>query len=238
MEVGGRDSQTLGACARPWFDEGMARPFLVFDLDGTLSDPALGIGRCLNHALAAYGYRTIPEPEFGSCVGPGLDVSFRKVAGELAEDRVRELVAKYRERYGSVGFKENVLYPGIPEALASLSERGVPMGLCTTKRADFAERILEHFGLRHHFAFISGGDMGIPKADQLRDLLAAGAIGRDATMIGDRDLDIVAGKAHGLRTVGVLWGHGGREELQTAEADLLVAEPRELLGMHPGSVGF
>lgn len=207
----------------------MARPFLVFDLDGTLSDPALGIGRCLNHALAHYGYGTIPEPEFGSCVGPGLDVSFRKAVGELAEDRLRELVARYRERYGTVGFAENVLYPGIPEALARLSERSTPMGLCTTKRADFAERILEHFGLRQHFAFISGGDVGIPKSDQLRDLLASGAIGQDATMIGDRNLDIVAGKAHGLRTVGVLWGHGGRRELETAEADLLLAEPRELV---------
>jgi len=216
----------------------MAAPTLVFDLDGTLSDPAEGIGRSLNHALTLHGYPEIPATAFGSCVGPGLDVSFQRWAGDLPEPRLKALVAAYRDRYATVGLFENVLYPGIPEALQALTELGVPLGVCTTKLPQVAERILVHFGLRHHFDFVSGGDVGIPKSRQLGELLEAGRIDARATMIGDRDLDIAAGRAHGLRTVGVLWGHGGRAELERAGADHLVASPRELPQLADASSGL
>lgn len=101
-------------------------------------------------------------------------------------------------------------------------------GLCTSKRADFAERILELFGLRHHFAFVSGGDIGIAKADQLAALLAAGAIDRDAIMIGDRAVDLEAAHANGLASCGVLWGFGSRAELEAPRPRYLVQTPDEL----------
>ncbi len=110
-----------------------------------------------------------------------------------------------------------------------LRERGVTLGVCTTKRVDFAEQILALFGLREHFAFVSGGDIGVRKADQLRSLRAAGALGEAATMIGDRDIDILAAHANGLRAVGVLWGHGSAAELLAARPHLLLGAPGELL---------
>ena len=111
---------------------------------------------------------------------------------------------------------------------AARGDAGVALGVCTSKRVDFAERILDHFGVRRHFAFVSGGDMGIRKAGQLAALLRDGVIDGDATMVGDRAIDIVAAKANGLRSVGVLWGHGGFAELRDADPDVLLESPAEL----------
>ena len=132
-----------------------------------------------------------------------------------------------------MGYAENVVYDGIPEALASLTTLGVTMGVCTSKRVDFAERILSMFGLRGHFAFVSGGDIGIPKSRQLRTLLADGAIDGQAVMIGDRAVDVTAARSNSLRAVGVLWGHGTREELDGAAPDDTLEWPSELTAL-PG----
>lgn len=162
---------------------------LVFDLDGTLSDPADGILRSIHHALVAYGFAPLPSSAISQHIGPPLDQTFAAITGASA-DAVRELVATYRERYADVGYAENVLYPGIPEALAALVAQGCVLGVCTSKRADFAERILQLFGLRPSFAFVDGGDIGIPKAQQLQSLLATAAIGNGSVMIGDRSIDV------------------------------------------------
>src|SRR5262249_31487704 len=125
-----------------------APPALIFDLDGTLSDPAVGIGRSINFALTELGYAPIDERDVSTYIGPPLDVSFRAITGAEAPDVIERLVAKYRERYTAVGYAENVLYPGIPEALRALCAAGQVLGVCTSKRIDYAERILELFGLR------------------------------------------------------------------------------------------
>jgi phosphoglycolate phosphatase len=207
---------------------------LIFDLDGTLSDPAVGIGRSLNYALDACGYRRLPEREVSRYVGPPLDWVFKQIVPDASHDTLLALVAKYRERYRDVGYKENVLYPGITEALARLSSDGVQMGVCTSKRTDFAEQILEMFRLRQYFSFVTGGDVGLAKADQLRALLEQGVVGPMATMIGDRAVDIEAARANGLGAVGVLWGHGTKAELVAAGADRLLGSPSELAGLNAG----
>jgi phosphoglycolate phosphatase len=102
------------------------------------------------------------------------------------------------------------------------------MGLCTGKRADFAERILTMFGLRDHFSFVRGGNLGVQKEDQLRDLLAESAIEARSIMIGDRAVDIAAARSNGLRSVGVLWGHGSKQELEDAAPDRVVEVPHQL----------
>lgn len=203
----------------------------IFDLDGTLSDPAVGIGRSLNFALDAFGYRTLSALEISQYVGPPLDWAFREIVPGASHDRVLALVAKYRERYRDVGYRENTLYPGIAEALVRLSARGVPMGVCTSKRTDFAEQILEMFCLRHHFRFVEGGDIGVAKGNQLRTLLEQDAIRPASTMIGDRAADIEAARANGLRAVGVLWGHGAKAELVAAGPDVLIESPTELASL-------
>lgn len=203
------------------------RSTLVFDLDGTLSDPAEGIGRSLNYALMAHGFEPILKSAVSQYIGPPLDHTFESITGASGE-LIQKLVAKYRERYADIGFSENTLYPGIPEAIASLAANGCILGVCTSKRADFAERILEMFGLRAYFVFVDGGDIGIQKAQQLRSLLISKTIDLNATMIGDRSVDVMAAKSNKLRSVGVLWGHGTLAELTEAGADTILASVAEV----------
>jgi phosphoglycolate phosphatase len=204
----------------------------IFDLDGTLSDPAVGIGRSINFALESYGYAPIADGEVSQFIGPPLDQTFMSIVGTSDAEHIRQLVSKYRERYAAIGYKENVVYPGIPDVLRTLTDSGVPLGLCTSKRANFAEDILDLFGIRQYFRFVNGGDIGIKKTDQLASLLRQGLITKSAAMIGDRAVDILAAKENGLRSVGVLWGHGSLAELQGAAPDILLESPQELLEPH------
>jgi phosphoglycolate phosphatase len=204
---------------------------LIFDLDGTISDPAVGIARSFNYALEHFGHRPISEASVSPWIGPPLDHSFRLLTGVSAPEHIAQLVAKYRERYAEVGYSENVLYAGIPEALASLAGAGIELALCTSKRIDFAEAILGMFGLRQYFVAVSGGDIGIQKQQQLAALLAQGAVTTSALMIGDRAVDVESAHANRLEAVGVLWGHGAEEELLAAKPSRLLRQPCELLAL-------
>lgn len=209
---------------------------LLFDLDGTLSDPLVGIGRSLNYALAHFGHRTIGLAECSTYIGPPLDQAFRAITGTTSPDHVTALIAKYRERYAEVGYAENVLYPGIPEALARLAAARMPLAVCTAKPREFAERILELFGLRAYFAFVDGGQTGLHKWQQIEGLLAQGAVSTASVMIGDRSVDLLAAHRNGLHAAGVLWGHGSRQELEAERPRYLLTAPLELpilLGSQP-----
>ncbi len=203
-------------------------PLLIFDLDGTISNPVVGFGRSINYALGAFGYAEIDDEELSQYIGPPLEATFRRVAPGASDAAILGLVAKYRERYGEIGYMENLVYPGIPEALQHLAAHGVRMGVCTSKRVDFAERILTLFELRSYFAFVSGGDIGMGKDEQLRSLMEQKTVSRGAAMIGDRAVDMTAARTNGLRSIGVLWGHGSREELVGAVPDRLLEWPLEL----------
>ena len=205
-----------------------AHDFLLFDLDGTLSDPLVGIGRSINYALVHLGYEPVELSKLAVHIGPPLDLAFRTLTGEHTPQRVEQFVIKYRERYADVGYAENVLYPGIPEALAQLQQADVPLGVCTSKRSDFAERILEMFGLRVHFRFVNGGDIGIQKWQQIESLRAQGLVSTSSVMIGDRSVDVIAAHRNGLQAAGVLWGHGSREELEREQPRYLLQAPGEL----------
>lgn len=204
-------------------------PFLLFDLDGTISDPIEGIGRSINHALESRGYKTHPLVDLAKYVGPPLDETFKAITGSTDDAEISALIAKYRERYAEVGYSENILYPGIEGAVNTLREKGVPMAVCTSKRQDFADQILRMFGLREKFQFISGGDVGVRKWQQIEALIAEGAINRQAVMIGDRAVDLVAAHKNGLDSVGVLWGYGSRAELESESPRHLLTQPSELV---------
>ncbi|GAB7128430.1 HAD family hydrolase [Silvimonas sp. JCM 19000] len=206
---------------------------ILFDLDGTLSDPEQGIGRSINHALERFGYPLQAADQISRWIGPPLDVSFRSITGSDSAAHIAELVACYRERYGDIGYAENVLYAEIPAALQALADAGVPMGVCTSKRADFADRILRLFELERYFGFISGGEIGVHKWQQIEALKAAGTVSNASLMIGDRAVDITAAKRNGLSSAGVLWGHGSREELLAENPDWLFASPTELRQLVP-----
>ncbi|HJV68359.1 HAD hydrolase-like protein [Ideonella sp.] len=202
--------------------------FVLFDLDGTLSDPQLGIGRSINHALAHFGFAPLADAEVSRCIGPPLDESFRAITGRDDDATIHGLVAAYRERYGDIGYAENRLYDGIPEALAALAGAGLPLGVCTSKRRDFAEKILSLFGLEQHFRFVDGGEIGVHKWQQIAALRERGVVGPRAVMVGDRAVDLVAAHRNGLDGAGVLWGHGSRDELQAESPRYLLDAPAEL----------
>ena len=190
-----------------------AHDLILFDLDGTLSDPLVGIGRSINYALEHFGFAPLDLARLAQYVGPPIDETFASLTGVSSDADIRALVAKFRERYSDVGYSENVLYPDVADAIAHLADADVPLGICTSKREDFADRILQMFGLREHFAFVSGGDVGIAKWQQMEALVAAGRIGPATLMVGDRATDLIAAHRNGLQSAGVLWGYGSEAEL-------------------------
>jgi len=203
---------------------------LLFDLDGTLSDPLQGIGRSINHALEQHGHRPRPLAELGTCVGPPLAQIFTGLTGEQDVERY---IASYRERYGTIGYTENTLYQGVAPTLDALRDAGIAMAVCTSKRADFAERILERFGLHRHFTFVDGGDGSAHKREQVAALRGRGAVGDATLMIGDRATDLVAAHDNRLQAAGVLWGYGSRVELSAEQPRYLFASPGEWLDLVP-----
>ena len=202
---------------------------IIFDLDGTISDPLVGIYSSINFALEAYSYDAVDVEEVRPMIGPPLTQIFEHLLGDVSQSRMLELVEKYRERYAAVGYKENVLYEQIPKTIAALSAHGYELGVCTSKRADYATKIVEMFQLLEHFSFVDGGDVGVHKVDQLSRLVANGLQPDSAIMIGDREVDISAAKSNGIASVGVMWGFGSLMELQQAQPDHLLETPKDLL---------
>lgn len=202
---------------------------LIFDLDGTISDPFEGISKSVNYALESLAYEAVEPERVRPMIGPPLTEIFEFLIGDVSRHRMQTLVDKYRERYASIGYTENVIYEEMPEIIASLSASGYVLGICTSKRADYATDIVDLFGLSAHFEFIDGGDVGVHKSEQLGRLVANGIDAATAIMIGDRNIDINAAKSNGLRSVGVSWGFGDDEELNSAAPDHLVRSPGELL---------
>jgi phosphoglycolate phosphatase len=201
---------------------------IVFDLDGTISNPLDGFARSINHALRLQGFAEREPAALARFIGPPLDETMIELSGH-ADAAVRtRLIADYRQRYAELGYAENTLYDGIPEALEALRRGGAALGLCTSKRVDFAESILALFGLRDLFAFVSGGDIGVHKWQQLQSLRESGAIDARAVMVGDRAVDITSAHRNGLQACGVCWGFGSLDELQTERPRHLAATAGDL----------
>jgi phosphoglycolate phosphatase len=207
----------------------MTYAVLVFDLDGTLSDPKEGIVYATNYALTALGYDPVREDDVDKFIGPPLDDAFREITGLGNNDEISALIATYREAYAHRGYALNAMYPGIPDVLATLSECVARLAVCTSKRVDFAESILKLHGIRHYFEFVDGGDVGIQKWQQLQALLAKGTLTKNAIMIGDRYVDLTAAHRNGLASAGVLWGYGSLQELQRENPTHLLTRPQQLL---------
>jgi phosphoglycolate phosphatase len=205
-------------------------PTLLFDLDGTLSDNYEGISRSIRHALASLGVPDPGEATLRACVGPPLRESFARLLPDPGPAAIEAALSAYRERFRDVGWRENVVYEGVPEALAALSAAGARMYVCTTKPEVFASRIIGHFGFDAFVQRVYGADLAGLLDDKralLAHLLAAeGLDAPRAVMIGDRHLDVRAALANRTRAVGVLWGYGCAEELDGAER--LLASPTEL----------
>jgi len=202
---------------------------LVFDLDGTISDPFVGISRSINFALESLQFAAIDPERVRPMIGPPLTEIFEHFLGSLPDRLMQKLVDKYRERYASQGYAENAIYPDIPDIIAQLASSGYTLGICTSKRADYATKIVKMFELSQHFSFVDGGGVGIEKRQQIQRLVANGLSASTSIMIGDRAIDVGAGKTNKLSSAGVLWGFGDRDELVGAAPDHLLESPLDLL---------
>ena len=203
-----------------------------FDLDGTLTDSADGIINSVIYALKKFGIEETDRKALRSFVGPPLKDSFAERYG-FSPEKAEEALLCFRERFTSIGIFENSLYPGIPEVLSALRERGARVILATSKPEVFAKRILDHFDLTQYFDHICGANLDesnrVEKDEVLQYALEkSGADPADSYMIGDRRYDMEAGRKLGLSTVGVLYGYGSRGELEAAGADVICETVEQL----------
>ncbi|MGI4952311.1 MAG: GNAT family N-acetyltransferase [Janthinobacterium lividum] len=213
---------------------------ILLDLDGTLADSAPGILGSYRRALIALGHEPDPDFDMNFVIGPVMADVMPHVLAHYGDDRVEEAIALYRHYYGEAGLFQAQLYPGMAQLLKALSAAGCRLFLATAKRVEFAEQMLEHFGITALFEGIYGSVAG-NALDHKKDLIAhilerADADPADVVMVGDRRYDISGAHANGVRALGVLWGYGGRAELEQAGADALAATVAELEVLLLGSL--
>ena len=205
---------------------------VLFDLDGTLTDPGVGITNSVAYALEKYGIKTAKREELYPFIGPPLHESFEGFYG-FSREKAMEAVAYYREYYSDRGIFENVVYDGMEELLAKLKEAGKTLLVATSKPELFARMILEHFGLTGYFTYIAGANMDgsrTKKDEVISYALMAGNVVDlpKAVMVGDREHDILGAKKVGLASIGVLYGYGSRGELAGAGADYIAKKAEDI----------
>lgn len=207
---------------------------VLLDLDGTLIDSYPGILASCLAALRALGHEPDEALDIRRFIGPPLEDIMQALLQSYGDDRVGEAVTAYRQDYGESGYLGSVPYPGIGASLEEMKRSGLRLYLATSKRATFASRILEHLKFTTYFDGIHGS---VPSGelDHKPELLAHILSKHDLSpsrslMVGDRRHDISGAHAVGMRGLGVLWGYGSRDELETAGADQLVESPADLAG--------
>ncbi len=203
----------------------MAFDYILFDLDGTLTDPYVGITESVKYALNFFG-KPIPDDEaLKQYIGPPLIWSFKELAGITGDDTVKA-VKKYRERYETIGWKENALLDGAEELLADLKKKGKILGLATSKPEKTSIQILEYFGIDRYFDFMGGASMDLTRNTKVQVVnytlknLGVADLSK-AVLVGDRHHDIDGAKEAGIASIGVLVGYGSRSELENAGADYI-----------------
>ena len=211
----------------------MKKKYILFDLDGTLTDSQEGILNSIEYALKHYGIVVEDRSALRPFLGPPLTDSMRQYCGFDGE-KAFAAVEKFREYYNTKGLFENRVYAGVEDMLKSLKAKEHRLFVATSKPEETARRILEHFQLNHYFEYIGGAtadDSRVKKADVVSYVLETARISdrEAAVMVGDRRHDVMGAKQNGLQSVGVLYGYGDREELQTAGADYLAETPAEIL---------
>lgn len=209
--------------------------YLLFDLDGTLTDPAQGITNSFIHALKYFGIEIPSYEKLCTYIGPPLPLTFKKEYG-FDDEKATLGVKKYREYFADKGLFENKVYPGIPELLQQLKDMGKHLLIATSKPEVYSIKIAEHFDFAKYFDFICGCNMDetrSTKSEVIEYALRLANISENdkskVLMIGDREHDIIGAKQNGLKSCGVLFGYGSKEELKNAGADYIIQKPEELL---------
>lgn len=204
---------------------------VLLDLDGTLMDPAVGITRCVTHALTSLHLPVPAVPALRALIGPPLQDSFAAMG--LTAAQVDDAVALYRERFATTGMYENRVYDGILDVLEGLVASGATCALATSKPESSAQRIVDHFGLAPFLTVVGGATMDGTRRHKVD--VVGHVLGRlpeprtGAVMVGDRAVDVAGARLHGLRAVGVSWGFAEPGELEAAGPDAVVHTPAQLL---------
>lgn len=211
----------------------MNKDVLLFDLDGTLTDPKPGIVGCIRFALDQLAVSCPGDDVLAKFIGPPLRGTFSNLLNTAEVSQIEEAMRLYRQRFASIGLYENRVYDGVPAMLDYVSTVAAATFVATSKPRLYAERIVQHFGLSHHFRNIYGAELDgrfDDKAALLAFILASEGVSVEAAiMIGDRAADVLAAKANGLRSIGVLWGYGSEQELADAGADYFFQTPSDLM---------
>ncbi len=199
--------------------------YVLFDLDGTLTDPAEGITNSVAYALRRYGIEVSDTSELNCFIGPPLTDSFERFYG-FSHEKAVEAVEVYREYFRPTGIFENKVYDGIPELLSRLKAEGKSVIMATSKPEVFARQIAEHFGFDGYFDLIAGSTLDgsrVKKHDVIENAIKRFEITdrSECVMVGDRLHDIEGAKASSIKSIGVLWGYGSREELEGCGADYI-----------------
>ena len=207
--------------------------YLLFDLDGTLTEPAPGITASFAYAAQALGRASPSVTELRRFIGPPLRDAFVELLGSDDPALIEDAVRLYRERYATVGLFENAVHPGVPGVLAQLRSEGFRLRIVTSKPRVYADRIIDHFGLREFFEHVYGPELSgerSSKTELIAYVMKTESIApRCGCMIGDRAHDIVGARANGMASLGVTWGYGTAAELHAAGADHVIDAVDDLL---------
>ena len=213
--------------------------YAIFDLDGTITDPKVGITTSAKYALGELGYKNQAEQDLTWMIGPPLLDTFIKLTGCDSKE-AQKLIDKYRERYSILGVHENTLYPGIKDFLEILKKKNICLAIASSKPTIFVEQILDDFNIKEYFTVIQGSDMAgkyVEKEDVLNIALEKLGIACDeeklskAVMIGDRKFDVLAAKKIGIKSIAVMYGYAVEGEWDNLHADKFVSTTQELISL-------
>lgn len=206
---------------------------ILLDLDGTLTDPKIGIHSCIRYAMEKMGQPLADDTDLDWTIGPPLKASFIQLLNSAEDALAEQALAFYRERFSTIGLYENELYPHVIETLKALVERGYNLYLATAKPQVFAIRILEHFELLDYFTKPYGSELTgerTNKGDLIHYILQQEQlVPEHCIMVGDREYDILGARRNGIETIAVTYGYGTDAEIAQAAPKLQIRQFAELL---------
>lgn len=209
----------------------MAIKYILFDLDGTITDSKPGITRSAAYALSFFGYNEDPE-SLGKFVGPPLKDSFRVYYG-MDDEQVKVCLDKFHDYFEEKGIYENSVFDGAEEMLARLQNDGYSLMIASSKPERFAKQVISNFGLERYFDLIVGGNMDgtrTEKDEVIKYIITEkGLDPAGIVMVGDRKFDVEGAHLFGIKAIGVLYGYGGYGELTEAGADMLAQTPEDVV---------
>jgi len=200
---------------------------IAFDLDGTISDPIVGVSNSLNYALKKLDYPEREPSDLKKYIGPPLKDIFADLFGDENHKFIQPAIAYFRERYFSKGYRENTLYHGVMEMLHGLTADAHKLYIATNKKTSVAKAVADMFNISGYFEEILGCGLKREKYELLNEIKDKEAAER-LIMIGDRSYDMIAGKKCSCFCIGVLWGYGSREELFDSGAAAYCSRPEKI----------